>query len=65
MHVVAVQGVRNVPTRLRIQISRRRNDDEDAKVPSTAHHQHMRRLSTFEAKMLESFQFMKLHVVGR
>ena len=28
----ALQGIRNVPTRLRIQISRRRNDDEDAKV---------------------------------
>ena len=28
----ASQGVRNVPDRLRIQISRRRNDDEDAKV---------------------------------
>jgi large subunit ribosomal protein L31e len=26
------QGVRNVPTRVRIVISRRRNDDEDAKV---------------------------------
>lgn len=26
-----VQGVRNVPMRLRIQVSRRRNDDEDAK----------------------------------
>ena len=28
----ALQGVRNVPGRLRIKISRRRNDDEDAKV---------------------------------
>ena len=27
-----VQGIRKVPTRLRIQISRRRNDDEDAQV---------------------------------
>ena len=27
-----IQGIRNVPTRLRIQIQRRRNDDEDAKV---------------------------------
>lgn len=27
-----VQGVRNVPFRLRIRIERRRNDDEDAKV---------------------------------
>lgn len=26
------QGVRNVPSRVRIVISRRRNDDEDAKV---------------------------------
>lgn len=26
------QGIRNVPTRLRVVISRRRNDDEDAKV---------------------------------
>jgi large subunit ribosomal protein L31e len=26
------QGVRNVPTRVRIVVSRRRNDDEDAKV---------------------------------
>lgn len=25
------QGVRNVPNRVRIQVSRRRNDDEDAK----------------------------------
>uniref|UniRef100_A0A7R9Z2G4 60S ribosomal protein L31 n=1 Tax=Chlamydomonas euryale TaxID=1486919 RepID=A0A7R9Z2G4_9CHLO len=25
------QGIKNVPTRVRIQISRRRNDDEDAK----------------------------------
>ena len=30
--VVHVQGIRNVPTKLRIQISRKRNDDEDAKV---------------------------------
>ena len=29
---VLLQGIRNVPTRLRIQIQRRRNDDEDAKV---------------------------------
>ena len=27
-----LQGIRNVPTKLRIQISRKRNDDEDAKV---------------------------------
>lgn len=27
-----VQGIRNVPTKLRIQVSRKRNDDEDAKV---------------------------------
>ena len=26
------QGIRNVPTKLRIQVSRKRNDDEDAKV---------------------------------
>jgi large subunit ribosomal protein L31e len=26
------QGIKNVPTRLRVVISRRRNDDEDAKV---------------------------------
>lgn len=30
--VLHVQGIRNVPTKLRIQISRKRNDDEDAKV---------------------------------
>ena len=29
-----VQGIRKVPTRMRIQISRRRNDDEDAQVCS-------------------------------
>eukprot|EP00891_Asterochloris_glomerata_P000498 jgi/Astpho2/498/fgenesh1_pm.00011_%23_35_t len=28
---VWMRGIRNVPTRLRIQIQRRRNDDEDAK----------------------------------
>jgi len=27
-----VQGIRNVPNRIRIVIQRRRNDDEDAKV---------------------------------
>lgn len=26
------QGIRNIPHRIRVQISRRRNDDEDAKV---------------------------------
>ena len=31
----ALQGIRKVPTRLRIQISRRRNDDEDAQVRHT------------------------------
>lgn len=30
------QGVRNVPSRVRIVISRRRNDDEDAKVRAGA-----------------------------
>lgn len=29
---VWMQGIRNVPVRVRVQISRRRNDDEDAKV---------------------------------
>jgi len=33
-YTVPRQGVRNVPGRLRIRISRRRNDDEDAKVRS-------------------------------
>uniref|UniRef100_A0A7S0S2W3 60S ribosomal protein L31 n=1 Tax=Chlamydomonas leiostraca TaxID=1034604 RepID=A0A7S0S2W3_9CHLO len=28
---VWMQGIRNVPVRVRVQISRRRNDDEDAK----------------------------------
>lgn len=27
-----MQGIRNVPFRLRVRIERRRNDDEDAKV---------------------------------
>ena len=31
-----LQGIRNVPTKLRIQISRKRNDDEDAKVSKNA-----------------------------
>ena len=29
-----LQGIRNVPTRIRVVIERRRNDDEDAKVRS-------------------------------
>jgi len=34
------KGIKNVPNKLRIVISRRRNDDEDAKV-STAEFQHI------------------------
>ena len=30
--ILCIQGIRNVPTKLRIQVSRKRNDDEDAKV---------------------------------
>jgi large subunit ribosomal protein L31e len=33
---VWMQGIRNVPIRLRVVISRRRNDDEDAKVRTSA-----------------------------
>lgn len=32
LEAARLQGIRKVPTRLRIQISRRRNDDEDAQV---------------------------------
>ena len=31
-----MQGIRNVPFRLRIRIERRRNDDEDAKVSAAS-----------------------------
>lgn len=34
---VWTQGIKNVPVRMRVVISRRRNDDEDAKVRRLAH----------------------------
>ena len=34
--ILYFQGVRNVPGRIRVQIARKRNDDEDAKVIGNA-----------------------------
>lgn len=45
------KGVKNVPTRLRIVISRRRNDDEDAKVRSCWYQQ----VDTHSSKYMHVF----------
>ena len=65
LQLAFLQGIKRVPTRLRIQISRRRNDDEDAQVNSAFQLPETCDILLSESRLRQACSFLRLRTEDR